>query len=153
MEGKSFLELLGIHESLLAMFGRHQEALVSGNLEAARSILERFDSEIREHIRLEDGTLIPIFEERAGAIPGGDPKLFQAEHRKIEAYLDEIRPATESLESGDARALIELLEREYLLKQLLMHHDLREKNILYPELDRVTNEAERSRLIHGSSPG
>ena len=153
MEGKSFLELLEIHTSLLAMFGSHQEALVSGDLEEARSLLERFDSEIREHIRREDVTLIPVFEERAGAIAGGDPELFRAEHRKIEGYLDEIGPATESLESGDARALIELLEREYLLKQLLMHHDLREKNILYPELDRVTNEAERARLIHALSPG
>jgi hemerythrin superfamily protein len=34
-----------------------------------------------------------------------------------------------------------------MFKHLVEHHDLREQNILYPTLDRLTTEAERRDLL------
>ena len=108
---------------------------------------DRFATEIRRHIVEEEEELLPIFEERGGKIHGGDPDLFRAEHRKIEGFLDEIHPVLAEIRSGQHRAIIELLEREYMLKQLLLHHDLRERNILYPTLDRITDDGEKKRIV------
>ena len=45
------------------------------------------------------------------------------------------------------RAIIALMDRQFMYKHLVEHHDLREKNILYPWLDRITSDEERVRLI------
>lgn len=46
------------------------------------------------------------------------------------------------------RSIIGLFDRQAMYKHLVEHHDLREKNVLYPALDRVTDDAERARLLH-----
>lgn len=104
----------------------------------ARALLRRFSDEIRAHIRYEEEQLLPIFR-RAGRISGGAPELFINEHRKIEKAL------TRLLRSR-RRDRVAIIEEEFRLKELLRHHDLREKNILYPVLDRVATPQERAIL-------
>jgi len=49
---------------------------------------------------------------------------------------------------GDpARRVIRLLDEEATFKSLCEHHDMRERNIFFPALDRVADEAERRELI------
>ena len=147
MSDLSFLRFLDLHHAILEIFVQHQEHLVSGRLARARERFARFDAEIREHIGEEEAEMMPIYEERGGAPPGGSPELFTSEHRKIEKHLEGIAADLESLEDGNARGVIDLLEREYELKQLLLHHDLREKNFLYPILDRVASAEEKDRIL------
>ncbi len=40
-----------------------------------------------------------------------------------------------------------MIDSQVLFKKLLVHHDTREKKILYPLLDEVTTEAERQELF------
>lgn len=152
MSGSSFQDLIAVHESFLRVLLGHQDDLVAGRLDEARDSLARFAAEIRAHIRLEEEILLPIYEERAGVIAGGSVELFQGEHRRILAFLVELDPAVRDLQAGDTRGLVALLEREYMLKQLLHHHDLRERNLFFPALDRVTDAEERGRLLQDSLP-
>jgi hypothetical protein len=44
--------------------------------------------------------------------------------------------------------VIALFDEEAAYKNLLLHHDMRERNLLFPTLDRVTDETERRDLIN-----
>ena len=147
MPGKSFLRFLERHRSILEELIVHQERLVVGAIGEARDLFAGFERRIRGHIREEEEEMLPIYDERAGLMHGGDPDLFRMEHRKIERFLDEIRGRLTDLAAGDLRGRIALIEREQMLKEILHHHDLREQNILYPELDRVTDDAEKERIV------
>ena len=41
---------------------------------------------------------------------------------------------------GISRRIIELFQREALSKHLMLHHEMREQNILYRILDKITEE-------------
>lgn len=144
----SFLSLLDLHEDLREGFLRHQEALLEGDISQARALLASFDRAIRDHIRHEEEVLLPVYEERCGPIEGAPPALFYGEHRKIEKFLDEFAESLEQLAgTASTRARIALLDREGVFKNLLHHHDLRERSALYPELDRATSAEERARML------
>ena len=83
----SFLSLLGTHEWLDEHFLLHQEALLAGDLALAFELLEKVEAGEREHIRVEEELLLPVYE-RAGHIPGGNPQFYVNEHRKMLAILD-----------------------------------------------------------------
>lgn len=147
MTESSFLRYLDLHASILELLRVHQDDLVEGRFPEAGDSFQTFSGEVRAHIREEEDEMLPIYEERAGKIHGGDADLFRNEHRKIEGYLGEIGDALHSLDPGDPRGRIEVIEAEYRLKELLVHHDMREKNILYPKLDEVATAGERDRIV------
>jgi hemerythrin-like domain-containing protein len=145
----SFTELLNVHERLNELFLLHQEALLRLDLELAAGRLRIYDRELRAHMRVEEDLLMPVYE-RAGKIAGGPPEFFIGEHRRMLEFLDRFAAALEELkeESGDpARRVIRLFDEEAMFKSLCDHHDMRERNIFFPALDRVTEEAERRELI------
>ena len=146
----SFLSLLDTHEWLDEHFLLHQEALLAGDLTLALELLKKVDEGQREHIRVEEELLLPVYE-RAGRIAGGDPQFYINEHRKMLAILDgfkETLPRLVEKSPGERRReIIELFDQGYWFKRLLEHHDNREENILYPTLDRVTAEEERRELL------
>ena len=145
----SFEELLLVHQDLDELFLRHQEALLDRDVPMADSLLGRFQTGIKAHIRLEEDHLLPLFA-RAGVIRGAQPELFQGEHRKILLFLQDFRDALAE-KAGDpshlTRRILALFDREAMFKHLMEHHDLREKNVLYPTLDQVTTLAERRALL------
>lgn len=151
----SFLSLLETHEWLDELFLLYQEALLAGNLSLALELLEKVEAEQREHIRIEEEILLPVYE-RAGEIPGGKPEFYLNEHKKMLGILDGFKEAMPRLirEGSDEnrRGVIELFDQGYWFKRLHEHHDQREKNILYPVLDRVTSEEERDQLLKECFP-
>lgn len=145
----SFAKLLKIHECLNELFLLHQEALLRLDLESAAGRLRLYERELRAHMRVEEELLMPIYE-RAGKIAGGPPEFFVGEHRRMLEFLERFATTLEELkeESGDpARRVIRLFDEEAAFKGLCDHHDMRERNIFFPALDRVTGEAERRELI------
>lgn len=133
----------------------HQEALLTQDLSLALELLEKVDERQREHIRVEEEVLLPVYE-RVGRIPGGKPEYYINEHRKMLAILDGFKEALPRLiekSPGERRwEIVELFDEGYWFKRLLEHHDKREENILYPVLDRVTSEEERKELLKKCSP-
>ncbi|MCS7158496.1 MAG: hemerythrin domain-containing protein [Blastocatellia bacterium] len=145
----SFLLLLRVHERLNELFLQHQEALLEQDLARARERLAVYERELLAHMRPEEDLLLPVYA-RAGAIPGGPIELFLGEHRKMREFLERFRLTLAEFEAHPAdlcRRIIRLLDEQAMFKHLVEHHDLREQNILYPALDRVTTEAERRELL------
>ena len=151
----SFLSLLEAHEWLDEHFLLHQEALLAWDLPLALELLEEVEEGQREHIRVEEEILLPVYA-RAGSIPGGKPEFYVNEHRKMLAILDGFKETLPRLiDEGPEetrRQIIEMFDQGYWFKRLLEHHDKREENILYPALDRVTSEEERKTLPKSASP-
>ncbi|MGE0130397.1 MAG: hemerythrin domain-containing protein [Blastocatellales bacterium] len=146
----SFAELLKTHERLNELFLLHQEALLRLDLELAAERLRIYTSELRAHMRAEEELLMPVYE-RAGKIAGGPPEFFIGEHRRMLAFLSHFATTLNELkdESGkQARRVIKLFDEEARFKSLCDHHDMRERNIFFPALDRVTSDAERRELIN-----
>lgn len=147
----SFLELLRLHHQLDELFLAHQEALLSLDISCASEILKRYEAKLLTHMREEEELLIPLYQERAGTIPGGPVELFLGEHKKMRRFVTEFHETLSRLVAETRarlrQAVIGLLDRQFMYKHLVEHHDLREKNILYPWLDRITSEEERARLL------
>lgn len=87
---------------------------------------------------------------------GREPEFYRNEHRKMLTILDGFKESLPRLIEKDPgqrrREIIELFDQGYWFKRLLEHHDNREENILYPVLDRVTDEAERKDLLRQCFP-
>lgn len=147
----SFLSLLDVHDRLDDLFLRHQEAVLLFDVERSSATLDEYERELVEHMHFEENALFPIYE-RAMPIAGGGIDLFRNEHQKLLRYVNGIRKSFENLrprEPGGPARIIELLDFEAKFKGLLKHHDLRERNILYPVLDRVASPDEMRALLSG----
>jgi hemerythrin-like domain-containing protein len=145
----SFAEVLKIHERLNELFLLHQEALLRIDLELAAERPWIYERELRAHMRVEEDLLMPVYE-RAGKIEGGPPEFFIGEHRRMLEFLARFAATVSELteDGGDpSRRVIRLFDEEAMFKSLRNHHDMRERNIFFPALDRVTGEAERRELI------
>ncbi|HXG60064.1 MAG TPA: hemerythrin domain-containing protein [Planctomycetota bacterium] len=147
---RTLLELMGVHESLRERFAEHRDLVVGLEFGKALESLEVFERELVDHMRAEEKHILPLYERRVGRIPGGDPQFFHLEHRNLLRNLSALKEALGRL-AGDRgagrRQAHEFLHREALFLHLLEHHDGREKNILYPSLDRVLTDGEREALL------
>lgn len=147
----SFLDFLRLHEKLNEMFLCHQETLLSADVNCAIGILRLYETKLLNHMQEEEQLLLPIYEARTDRIPGGPVELFLGEHKKMRGFISEFHEALCRMraEGGHRlrRSIIALMDRQFMHKHLVEHHDLREKNILYPWLDRITTEEERLALL------
>ena len=148
----SFATLLDLHAELDDLFAEHQFALLHFDFELALTKLRDYERCLAAHMVDEEDYLIPLYAER-GEIPrAGAPKLFLDDHEKMRAHVSLFIETTEKLrgEAGPEALVIRLLDREAFFKRLCGHHDIREREILYPVLDTVTDAAERAALIEQS---
>ena len=148
----SLTRMIDAHARLNEFFALHQEALIDLDLPMARRHLDDHALAIGLHIREEEEVLLPVFARRAGRIAGGTTEIFEAEHRHILALVEDLRREVGTIRLDDPalrRRVIALFDREALYKHLLDHHDRRERNVLYPVLDRVTSAEEREQMLAG----
>jgi hemerythrin-like domain-containing protein len=148
---KSFNELLELHRRLDDLFLEHQRALLRLNLERAADLLDQYERDLLAHIRDEEILMMPLYQQRATAPVGGAAEIFFGEHEKLRQFLVLFRAELEKLKWVDdlERGVLFLIDSQHLFKRLLVHHDTREKKMLYPLLDEVTTEAERQTLFAG----
>jgi hemerythrin-like domain-containing protein len=146
----SLLEAMKVHEYLDELFLQHQEALLQLDIELAAERLMSYEHELRLHMQVEEEWLLPVYA-RAGKIPGGPPEFFTGEHRRMREFLERIAARLEEMKLDRAnlsRRVIALFDEEAAYKNLLLHHEMRERNLLFPTLDRVTDETERRELVN-----
>lgn len=146
---KSFNELLEIHKRLDELFLEHQRWLLRLDLREAAASLGVFTIELFDHMQDEEEWMIPMYRERAEVPVGGAAEIFLGEHDKMRQYLLLFKEElTKMAEVEDLeRAVIFLLDSQHIFKRLLVHHDTRERKMLYPLLDEVTTEQEREGLF------
>ncbi len=150
-EELSFSALLKLHREFNEIFFRHQEALLLCEVDRAAEELRLHEAKLFSHIQDEEDLLLPIYEARTDKIPGGPLELFTGEHKKMKMFIAEFHETLNRIRSENGaslrRSIIALFDRQFMYKHLSEHHDLREKNILYPWLDRITSDEERRVLI------
>jgi len=159
------MQLLEVHDLLEELFLAHQTALLDRNLPAALSCLDQFAELLAAHIADEEKVVLPAYAARVAIPEGGKPEFFHFEHTKLQSSIGEVRamlltlvPAGHTLENGsmlapvdpqhvDVRGLLELLDQEASFKDLLRHHDARERRFLYPLLEAALNEIEQQQIL------
>ena len=145
---RSFIDLLELHKQLDKLFLEHQRALLRLDMNRAAALLATYEADLLAHIRDEEALMLPLYRERVKAPVGGAAEIFLGEHDKLLQFLalfkEELMKlaAVEDLERG----VLFLLDSQHLFKRLLVHHDNREKKMLYPLLDEVTTAEEREAL-------
>lgn len=144
----SFVSLLEVHGQLEELFLQHQEALLALDIPRARALLERYERALIVHMRDEDELLLPLYEQ-AGEAPRGPAELFTGEHEKIRRQVTRFFALVDELALAPTpRGVVALITDQALFKGLMEHHDLRERELLYPTLDRaVPDEGERAQLL------
>jgi iron-sulfur cluster repair protein YtfE (RIC family) len=123
-------------DGLFKDFQRHKRT----NPQAAQECLEEFSDGLRRHIAWEEEILFPIFEHRNGLHSGGPTNVMRREHVDILKHLDAVR---EKLAAGDAESGYD----EQMMLNILAMHNLKEEQVLYPWIDRLLTNAERTRVF------
>ena len=147
---QEFRPFVEVHAEFLEALLRHQEALVRGDVGAARAEITRLRDDLRAHIDRENGRILPLLEARGGWGRAGNPRFYREEHEKLLALLDRFVAATVALDPAASdfhRAVALQIGAETALRALLEHHDDRERRCLYPDMVRVTTAAERVDLL------
>lgn len=140
--------LMAVHQQLDDVFYRHQCALLDRDAHQASRWLAEYSAGLLTHIDEEERYILPRYEQHGGDATDAPLRLFLGEHQNLRRFLvefaDRLRGWTQA--AGD-RALLDLLDRQATFKNLLLHHDLRERNMLYPHLSRCLSAAEQQQLL------
>jgi len=146
---KSFNDLLVLHKRLDELFYEHQRALLKLDLDRASKMLETYEAELLAHIRDEEDLMMPLYRDRVKAPLGGAAEIFLGEHDKLRQFLGLFKEELVKLKTVEdlERGVLFLIDSQHLFKRLLVHHDSRERKLLYPLLDEVTTEEERDVLF------
>src|SRR5581483_2938060 len=147
---RSLMEMMEVHADLFERFAVHRDHVVGLEFSRALDALQDFERWLRGHMEIEERHILPVYERRVGAVTGGDPQFFYLEHRNIlrnlETAKEELRRLAADPSAGRRQAH-EFIAAESMLLHLLQHHDLRERNVLYPKLDEVLSPDERRALL------
>lgn len=145
----SFNHLLEVHRELDELFFQHQRALMRIEIDRAEELLAEYERDLLAHMRDEEEVMMPIYGERVKPPVGGSVDIFIGEHEKLRQFLALFAEEIDKIREADdlERGVLFLIDSQHLFKRLLVHHDAREKKMLYPLLDQVTNEAEREELF------
>jgi len=141
----SFNDLLKLHKRLDELFLEHQRALLRLNVDRAETLFNEYEYQLTAHMRDEETLMLPLYGQRAMIPVGGTVEIFCGEHEKLRQYLVLFKAELQKLKDASdlERGVLFLLDSQHLFKRLLVHHDSREKTMLYPLLDDVTTAEER----------
>jgi len=127
------------HERLDELFHRFQ-SLKGASLREALDNFKQFSDGLLQHIAWEEQILFPAFEQRTGMHSGGPTAAMRREHQQIQSLLGLI-----SLELQRGEIATDGEETE--LRSVLSAHNLKEEHILYPAIDQMLSEPERSDIF------
>lgn len=101
----------------------------------AKEAFRKFKFSLQRHIIWEEDILFPLFEKKTG-MTNGPTHVMRMEHRQIGGYLEGVH---NKVKEGDPNTDPE----EQSLLSVLLQHNLKEENILYPAIDNLMDESAR----------
>ena len=131
--------LMPLHDALESLFFAHQVALLDRDAARALRGFDAFRTAIETHASDEEEQVLPLYAQCGGDDTDSPVAQFRIEHDKIRRFLAELSPRLSALAASariDDRELLGILDRESWFKNLFIHHDIRERNVLYPFLSR-----------------
>jgi len=146
---QSLLELNHIHHELDDLFFLHQAAILGADYSAAKALFRDYEDGLLVHMREEEEILLPLYQQRAKPLRGGDSDFFIQEHGKIVEWLGRLTLRLSRLNppKPEVANILALLDDEAQYKKYMEHHTLREDRIFYPEVDRVVEAKEKAHLL------
>jgi hemerythrin-like domain-containing protein len=118
------------HRSCDDLFAAAEAGAADGDLDAARSGLESFVTDMERHFQREEQVLFPAFEARTGQSQG-PTMVMRGEHEQMRQLFRELQ---QSLVQGDSERFLGLSET---LLMLMQQHNAKEEQVLYPMSDQV----------------
>jgi len=124
------------------LFLKHQIKLMHKEIENALAVFEQLYRIRTIHLSVMEEILVPAFISMIEEIPeGAKPLYFEREKKQIFKYLDKyIKLLGNLLLHSDPLDIVSLFEDYAWFKDLLDHHDAREKAFLFPSLDKIAND-------------
>ena len=131
------------------LFLQHQLQLMHKNAEQALVLFEKIVLIRGLHLEIMEDLLLPEFIKISDQIPAGArPLYFEREKKQILKFLDKYVRNLGSIVLHSTELNIVLLFEEYAwLKDLLDHHDAREKAFLFPILDTRLEPSLKKQLL------
>ncbi|MEQ1633872.1 MAG: hemerythrin domain-containing protein [Planctomycetota bacterium] len=137
-----------LHDDLAQSFHRHQISLLDRAFERAAQELASYRDHLFAHARDEEDHVLPRYRELGGDATDAPVRLFAGEHDKLRAFVDDFVTRVDALRQQPSDAdLLVLLDREATFKNLVLHHDLRERNMLYPFLAERLGAADQRAIL------
>lgn len=125
----------------------HLEAVVLGDLLAARQTFLHFAALLHGHSGSEDEVLIPVFEREGLETDGCSVAILSKEHAKLRRLVATEQERVFADDATlDAPTRILWVESMHMLKEVLEHHDMRERAAFNPVLDQALGETQASAL-------
>ena len=115
---------------------KQYDQLKRSDFATAKPFFREFKFGLQRHIIWEEEILFPIFEQKSGSAGTGPTFVMRKEHRLIEQLLENVH---QKVKQADP----ESDEEEQLLVNILLQHNLKEENILYPAIDILVTPEER----------
>jgi len=142
--------MMALHDGLAQRFFAHQRALLDRDFAAARLHLVDYREHLLLHMRDEESLVLPRYAAAGGDATDAPVRLFLGEHGKMRDFVADFeRRVAALIAHPDDAALLELFDREATFKNLVLHHDLRERNMLYPFVDARLAASEHAAILGG----
>ncbi|MBK8100002.1 MAG: hemerythrin domain-containing protein [Planctomycetes bacterium] len=140
--------MMGLHRELDERLFVHQQALLDRDVAAAARALAHCRELLALHMADEEEFVLPRYALGGGDATDAPVRLFLGEHQRVREFLDRFAVALAAMSSPpDDRRLLELLDLQATFKNLLLHHDLRERNALYPRLAAMLTAQDETALL------
>jgi hypothetical protein len=140
-------DLLESHAELTARLRSFLLAVVAGDLPQAQRAFLSFAALLEAHSLAEDQVLLPAFTRLKLETNGCSVDILEKEHRKLRRLLEEARKRVfaAGIELTPAVRLV-WIEETRMLKEVLEHHDVRERAAFNPAFDQALDQAEAAAL-------
>lgn len=130
------LDLMGEDHNRLDEIFKEFQGIKNNDYSKAKMLFSEFKTGLQRHIVWEEEILFPLFENRTGMHNSGPTAVMRMEHRQIKEFLEKIH---DKIVKKDTKT--NDLERGLI--EVLIAHNRKEENILYPWIDNTLNEKER----------
>ena len=146
----SVSDLNNFHDYTDRVFLEHQKSIMNGDIGLAFTQLSHLLTMLKQHVRDEEQLLIPHYKQLIQPQPaGGAVRYYTGEHRMIIRDLNRIAAVLKEWmqnSPGDLH-IVQQFDTCYKFKELLDHHDARERVFLYRLLDQKLDTAEKKDIL------
>lgn len=133
------------HRRLDDLFRRYRSTKGT-DTSLTRELFLEFAAGLQRHIVWEEELLFPLWEGKTGMFDSGPTEVMRSEHRQIRAIL-------EAMEHKVGQGNFQTDSEEAGLLNVLSLHNTKEERVLYPAIDQVASEEERTTVFRAIETG